>query len=98
VLPNRGHPTTGCESFAFAFVPNAIERLEGILDVIKRREAGEIVVHCHCLATANLKPCSNCGFLLCPNHLLSHEAGCTLPKDSRRPGMPYSQPKKEDAS
>jgi hypothetical protein len=53
------------------------------------------VVHCHCLATADLKPCFNCGFLLCPHHLMPHEVGCTLPKGSRQPGMPYSQPKIE---
>jgi hypothetical protein len=93
VLPDRGHPTTGCKSFAFSFHPAMIPRLEGLLDVIKRREAGEAVVHCHCLATTDLKACSNCGYLLCPIHHLQHEESCTLPKDSRHPGMPHSQPK-----
>lgn len=96
VLPNHGHPTAGCKSFAFTFMPGTVERLEGILDVIKRKKAGEVVVHCHCLATSDLAPCSNCGYLLCPIHLAPHQAGCTLPKGSRRPGMPHSQPKKED--
>lgn len=94
VLPGRGHSTNGCESFAFSVhLPSAIARLEGILDVVKRREAGEEIVNCHCLRTAGLSPCSNCGFLLCPLHLMPHEASCTLPKGSRMPGMPYSQPK-----
>ena len=70
-----------------------ISRLEGILDVVNRRKAGEEILHCHCLATSDLEPCSNCGFFLCPNHHDSHERNCTLPKDSRHPGMPFSQPK-----
>lgn len=93
VLPDRGHPTNGCKSFAFSFSPDAIPRLEGIVAVLKRKEAGEAVVHCHCLRTKDLKPCSNCGYLLCPEHHHTHEVNCTLPKDSRHPGMPYSQPK-----
>lgn len=94
VMPDRGHPENGCQSFAFSIhLPSAIARLECVLDVMKRRDAGEVIVHCHCLAMADLKPCSNCGYLLCPRHHPSHEASCTLPKDSRHPGMPYSQPK-----
>lgn len=92
VLPDRGCAETGCESFAWHIDADAIARLEGILDVIKRREAGERVVACHCMRIADLRPCSNCGFLLCPVHHDGHEARCLLPKDSRHPGMPNSQP------
>lgn len=90
--PDMGHPTTGCKSFAFSFRPDVLERLEGIADVLKRRAVGEIIIHCHCLRTADLKPCSNCGYLLCSADHARHEENCSLPQDSRHPGMPYSQP------
>ena len=97
-LPDRGHPDTGCASFAFALVPNALHRLEEISDAIKRRNAGEDWLHCPCMATASLRPCPNCGFLLCPRcHERHVTPQCWGEKDSRHPGMPHSQPMPTEA-
>ena len=83
VLPDRGHPTTGCTSYAFSFDPALLPRFERQVANMKRAMSGEVFVRCHCLDTENLKPCSNCGFSLCPVHHDEHEANCKLPKNSR---------------
>ena len=58
--------------------------MERMVATMQRLLKGEVFAHCHCLDTEDLKPCSNCGFSLCPIHHDEHEQKCTLPKDSRK--------------
>ena len=77
VLPGRGHPTTGCTSFAWGFDPSRLPRMERQVVNMARLRRGETFDHCHCLDDVGLKPCPHCKFLLCPLHLSSHEVNCS---------------------
>ena len=96
--PGRGHPETGCESFAFSVDPNGIHHPALISDAIERLHAGEEWLHCPCMSTYNLRPCPNCGFFFCSRCLGRHVSPqCPCEKDSRHPGMPHSQPMPSEA-
>ena len=98
VLPGRGHPETGCASFAFAVDPGLLHRMALTMDAIERYQSGEVWLHCPCLSEFNLRPCPNCGFLFCPRcHERHVSPQCWGEKNSRHPGMPHSQPMPSEA-